>query len=205
MNKEEYLKELRKNLKRLPEQEINDALEYYTEYLEEAGPENEAAILEELGSPKDLARKIIIEAVDKEFIKEDSDDESSESSDNSDKKSKHSLWIVLLAVLAIPMSPVVVILLLALLIVIFVILITLFAVVFAFGVAALAGLLSFILGIILIFINPGIGLVTIGAGLIIASVFTLLTVGTVKLTGLTIRGVKHLCGSIVHKKAGKKS
>lgn len=202
MNKQEYLKELRKNLKRLPEQEINDALEYYTEYLEEAGPENEAAVLEELGSPKELARKIIIEAVDKEFSNDSDLDEVE--NDEKKEKSHNSIWIILLAILAIPMSPVVIVLLLVLYIVFFAILITLVALIFAFAVAAVASVLVFLAGLIVLFINPGIGLTAMGAGLIFTSLFALFTILITKLTKITFVGIKRFGGKIVHRKAGKK-
>ena len=34
-------------------------MDYFTEYFEEAGPENEAQVIEELGDPKDAAEEII--------------------------------------------------------------------------------------------------------------------------------------------------
>lgn len=201
MNKQEYLNELRKNLKRLPEQEINDALEYYTEYLEEAGPENEATVLEELGSPKELARKIIIEAVDKEFS-EDNEEDISEG--DKKEKSHNSIWTILLAILAIPMSPVVVALLLALYVLFFAVLITLAALILAFAITSVAGILVFIAGLIALFINPGIGFSALGAGLIIISLFAIFTILVIKLTKITFVGIKRFGGKIVHRKAGKK-
>ena len=58
MNREEYLKRLSFLLKDLPEEEIEDAIAYYEDYFEDAGPENEQAILKELGSPQELANQI---------------------------------------------------------------------------------------------------------------------------------------------------
>lgn len=59
MNKNDYLKELDRELeRRMPEQEREDTLRYYTEYFEEAGPEREAQVIEELGAPDALARRL---------------------------------------------------------------------------------------------------------------------------------------------------
>ena len=43
----------------LPEQERQDALNYYEEYFDAAGPEAEDATAAELGDPADAARKIL--------------------------------------------------------------------------------------------------------------------------------------------------
>ena len=41
MNKREFLEKLKKELFRLPAEEAEAAMEYYREYFDEAGPENE--------------------------------------------------------------------------------------------------------------------------------------------------------------------
>ncbi len=51
MNKQEFLNELEALLQDLPPDERAAALEYYTEYLDEAGPDREVEVLRELGSP----------------------------------------------------------------------------------------------------------------------------------------------------------
>lgn len=58
MRREEFLKELEELLRDLPELERREALQYYTDYFEDAGREEEAAVIEELGSPKLVAQKI---------------------------------------------------------------------------------------------------------------------------------------------------
>ena len=59
MKKYEYLSELEKRLSALPEAERRDALNYYEEYFDAAGPDNEAATAAELGDPAEAARKIL--------------------------------------------------------------------------------------------------------------------------------------------------
>ena len=52
MNRTEYLKQLDKYLKRLPAEDYQNAMEYFTEYFDEAGPEGEEQVIRELGTPK---------------------------------------------------------------------------------------------------------------------------------------------------------
>ena len=59
MKKYEYLSELEKRLSALPEAERRDALNYYEEYFDAAGPENEDATAAALGDPAEAARKIL--------------------------------------------------------------------------------------------------------------------------------------------------
>lgn len=59
MTKKEYLTQLKKYLKRLPKEDYNNAMDYFTEYFEDAGPEGEAALMQELGTPKEAAYDIL--------------------------------------------------------------------------------------------------------------------------------------------------
>lgn len=59
MTREEYLKELDANLIALSREERDMAVSFYSEYFDDAGPENEQATIEELGKPYNLARSII--------------------------------------------------------------------------------------------------------------------------------------------------
>lgn len=67
MNKETYLQDLRKALKILPQYDRDEAVEFYEEYFDEAGVENEAKVIEELGEPKVLAKKILVDVVDRRY------------------------------------------------------------------------------------------------------------------------------------------
>lgn len=55
MNRSEFMAELRKLLVSVPEEERESALQYYEDYFEDAGPENEGRVIEELGSPEKVA------------------------------------------------------------------------------------------------------------------------------------------------------
>ena len=58
MTRNEFLKQLEALLKDLPEHDRQDAMAYYEDYFEEAGPENEAALIQKLGSPHKVAETI---------------------------------------------------------------------------------------------------------------------------------------------------
>lgn len=58
MTRQEYMQQLAALLAAMPEAERQDALDYYEEYFDAAGPEKEAQTIQELGSPQDVAEKI---------------------------------------------------------------------------------------------------------------------------------------------------
>ena len=58
MSKEEFLSQLEHQLSGMPENEKQEALQYYRDYFEDAGKEKEGEVLAALGSPEDVARNI---------------------------------------------------------------------------------------------------------------------------------------------------
>lgn len=58
MTRQEYMQQLAALLTAMPEAERRDALDYYEEYFDAAGPEKEAQTIQELGSPQNVAEKI---------------------------------------------------------------------------------------------------------------------------------------------------
>lgn len=61
MTRTAFLAALEQLLAPLPEAERKDALSYYEDYLDAAGPENEPQAMAELGTPEEVARKILEE------------------------------------------------------------------------------------------------------------------------------------------------
>ena len=167
MNKETYLKQLELKLKRMPSYEVEDALEYYNEYFDEAGAENTQQVIKELGSPAQVASKILADYAIKDLDEHPS----------SAKKGLLAIWIIILGIFATPIA--------------LPIMLAVVAVIFAFVllcgslvVAAIAILFSIILGGIgsliggvailtqhiptaLFFI--GLGLIALGIGLLVFS------------------------------------
>lgn len=58
MKKEVFLERLEALLQDIPEEEKRDAIDYYRDYLEEAGPEKEEEVLAEFQSPEHIAEVI---------------------------------------------------------------------------------------------------------------------------------------------------
>ena len=59
MNKETYMAQLKSLLSNISEAERDEALQYYNDYFEDAGAENEEEVISQLGSPEKLADNII--------------------------------------------------------------------------------------------------------------------------------------------------
>ena len=97
MTRTEYLAQLDHYLKKLPTKDYQEAMDYFTEYFDEVGPEGEAAAIAELGNPKEAAHEIIINLLDKK-IEEDSQEASSV------KNSKQIVQIAILSILAAPLA-----------------------------------------------------------------------------------------------------
>lgn len=58
MNREEFMAKLKKMLAGIPVEEQEEALQYYEDYFDDAGAENEADVILELGDPKKVAHTI---------------------------------------------------------------------------------------------------------------------------------------------------
>ncbi|TWT14407.1 DUF1700 domain-containing protein [Streptococcus sp. sy010] len=91
MTKTEYLGKLSKYLKKLPREDYQEAMDYFEEYFAEAGPDKEAEIMAELGSPRQAAQDIIDNILDKHLL--------DESKQSSNKK------LILILISAILISP----------------------------------------------------------------------------------------------------
>ena len=58
MNRTEYMRELDALLHGISKEEREEAMQYYNDYFDDAGSENEEKVIEELGSPVKLAETI---------------------------------------------------------------------------------------------------------------------------------------------------
>ncbi len=58
MNTQEYINELKLHLRKLNDDDREDAISYYFEYLADAGPDGAAEAMQKLGSPAELAAGI---------------------------------------------------------------------------------------------------------------------------------------------------
>ena len=99
MSKQEFLNRLEYLLRDIPQSERREAMEYYRSYFEDAGPENEAKIIEELGSPQEVAASI-----KKNLFGEDYEEfEFEEKQEQTASKTRRNILIAVLIVLTFPL------------------------------------------------------------------------------------------------------
>lgn len=162
MDKLEFLAELKKALSFLNSQERDEALLYYSEYLEEAGSENEAKAIKELGSPRKIAAEIKAETAFKDL----------ENSGATPKKSLRVLWLGLKILAAAPLA----LPLLLLIVILFLLILSLNVVVWCAVISALLLGLIFlfiaVVGIIFPLVSQimvaGVGIALLGMGLLLS-------------------------------------
>lgn len=187
MLKQDYLAELQRSLRRLPKEERENALGYYTEYLDDA--EDPDAAMERLGPPKALAASILTQCADKALEQ------------SKGRSGLSTLWVVLLAVFA---SPLALPLLLCAALVAFVLLLTAGLICLSLLLSAvaigLAGLLSLGIGIAACFIHWPTGLLYSAGGLILMGVGLAGSYGSLLLGRLWARGIARLIAKFLSRK-----
>ncbi len=160
MSKEDFLLQLEKGLKKLPKQEVDNAIEYYTEYLEDVGTENEQAAISALGSPDKVASQITAEFAVKEM-----------KSSPSAKKGISTVWIVLLAIFASPIAIPIALTIAAVALSLVIVLIALIVSFAAISISLIAaGIIMVIVGLCLILQSLATAAFYFGAGLFVFGV-----------------------------------
>lgn len=104
MSKEEYLNQLHKYLRKLPRQDYEDAMEYFTEYFQETDEEGAEELMKELGTPKEAARELMANLLNKKI--EDHQNYETDGQTRAEQKGsgKHVVWIALLVLFAAPVG-----------------------------------------------------------------------------------------------------
>ena len=104
MSREEYLNQLHKYLRKLPRQDYEDAMEYFTEYFQETDEEGAAELMKELGTPKEAARELMANLLDKKI--EEHQNYETDGQTRAEKKGsgKHVIWIAVLVLFAAPVG-----------------------------------------------------------------------------------------------------
>jgi len=183
MNRIEFMNGLRHKLRRLPCEEAQNAISYYEEYFDEAGAENEAQTIAALGSPNDVASKIIGEYAI-----------TSAESVPVEKKKSNVLLITILAIFASPIA-------LPIAICILVILFSVGVVIFSFFITGvtmvLAGLVTVFLGFWSFSAGFGTGLFYLGSSALTIAIGAAITIGTVQLGKITLLGLQKWMGKLL--------
>ena len=185
MTRTEYIAKLTKYLRKLPQKDYEEALEYFMEYFEEAGPENEARVIAELGTPKEAAHEVISRLLEEKIVE-----------DKSSLRNKTTiLWIAILAVLASPVALPILLFFLAmivtLLMIIFAVIVTALALTFAL---LISGVYTFFTSFSLLSVSlastlfgGGLGLLMFGGALLLLLISFEICKLIVKLIALLIK------------------
>lgn len=208
MNRIEFIAELEKLLQDISSEERKEAVQYYKDYFEDAGLENEQHIIEELGSPKKVAE--IIKAglrggdgecneyretgyTDTRFEEKSMPVRHGEvkGQQNYEQQAKPKPWsnnflkIFLIVAIIVVGAPVILPLAFAVVCVVLALVFAGFLILGGFVLAAVAlmisGFVTAIAGIVELFSFPALGLVACGGGMILCVVGLVATVLLVKL------------------------
>lgn len=187
MNRDEYMKTLAYNLRRLPKEDFDRAMEYFEEYFEEAGPDHEQQAICDLGDPVEAAKELIMNLAEKNINEPP----------KTVKRSLHAVWIGLLGVCA---APIALPLALALIAIVLAIVISILAVLFSLFLTAVclaaAGILGIFGGAALLLHTFADGIATIGFGLLISGTGILFTYGIFCLCRWVLKKISQSLGAI---------
>ena len=185
MNRHEFMSKLKNQLRKLPFDEIKEAVEYYEQYFDDAGEENEQEVLNELGSPSAVASQIVAAFAAKDESK-------------SKKMGLSTVSQVILAVfaspIALPAALAVVILAFALVIVLVTIVISVGATGGGLGLYGIAGVVT---GILLVAQNAPTALFFFGLGLAAFGIGTAIIIATVQLSKLGFNALAKNMGKFI--------
>ncbi len=197
VSKEEYLKKLRAKIKKLPSEEIEEAIDYYREYFDEAGEEDTKSVIARLGSPSYVASQILADYAIKDLDNQNS----------TTKKNVSAIWFIILAILAspiaLPLVLVIICLVFTLILVCGVAILTFFILVVSLPIS---GLFSLFAGVSVIVQDwqtsiffSGIGLISIGIGVLLFSPFLQFTKKT---SSGIVKVLKRLLDKMIRRKEG---
>lgn len=226
MNRAEFMEKLRELLSDISESEREEAINYYEDYFDDAGMENEQEVIAALSSPEKVAKTIKdglndVDAEQGEFSEtgfagygDTVKDEVGyhgvqEKTKFTDRiKGLGTAGIVLILILAIFALPILGPVCIGILSTLFGILATVIAVVFAVAIAGvsliIAGVAVFVAAFPTLIVSPAIGILLFGLALLLLGIGILLTIAGVwvawKLVPAIIRGVVRLVRKPFEKK-----
>lgn len=229
MNRIDFMNQLERLLQNISSGEREEALQYYNEYFNDAGEENEQAVIEALGNPAKVAENIKRDIFgngygDISYQKNTASERAVAEYQGTNEKGKDGSaaaehmepesgkkmspgMVALIVVLCILASPVILGLLSAILGVIGGLVATWFSLILGFGITAVVLLAMLIIllisGIAGLFSSPLIGLGLIGAGFLCGGIGILFLMLTVAMAGIAtpaiIRGCVSLCRKLFRK------
>lgn len=192
MNAYEYLQALRAALAVLPDDEINSAMRYYEDYFLDAGDENAAQVIEQLGPPEQVAEAILRDYTGVARRRpERFEEEKAQTVDGvplgrdgkplTRKKGINPWMLACIVPLALIFGPVAITVIGAIILAIVGLVIGVAACVVAVPAATLIGGGALVLFSFLLWATPASALATLGAGLVVGAIGLLLVLLVIKL------------------------
>lgn len=171
MDKNKYLNKLEARLDRLPLDKLEKVMQQYEKYFDDAGEENELDVIDELGSPKELANSILDDYYFDNLMEEDGKEPSG---------SKRGLVLGLTFYIWIPLIA----------------LVFLFDIVLVCvgGLLVISGVFVIISGIVSMFSSLSTGAFFMGAGLVMSAIGILVFIAGIVLFKLSRNFVLGLFG-----------
>jgi len=167
-----YIDEFKIYLHQLSEKEQQDVIEFYQEYMIDANLQNSDTIINELGTPKHLARKVLADySIKMSEENYESVDNGQMTSNERFSKNLKMIGLVILALMASPVAILIAVILIPLILVFFG-LIVLCVLLFLFFVAmsVVGGIGAIFMGLAVVFQSFSTTVFYVGAGLLILGV-----------------------------------
>lgn len=192
MNAYEYLQALRAALAVLPDDEIDSAMRYYEDYFLDAGDENAAQVIEQLGPPEQVAEAILRDYTGVARRRpERFEEEKAQTVDGvplgrdgkplTRKKGINPWMLACIVPLALIFGPIAVAVIGAIILAVVGLVIGIAACVVAVPAATLIGGGALVLFSFLLWATPASALATLGAGLVVGAIGLLLVLLVIKL------------------------
>lgn len=192
MNAYEYLQALRAALAVLPDDEINSAMRYYEDYFLDAGDENAAQVIEQLGPPEQVAEAILRDYTGVARRRpERFEEEKAQTVDGvplgrdgkplTRKKGINPWMLACIVLLALIFGPVAITVIGAIILAVVGLIVGVAACVVAVPAATLIGGGALVLFSFLLWATPASALATLGAGLVVGAIGLLLVLLVIKL------------------------
>lgn len=194
MNKNQFLVELRKRLRGIPQEEFEQAVEYYEEYFLDAEVDDVQDVTSKVGTPDEVARRIWDECVDKRV--------QTQREEGGVKNTAKTVWLIILGIFAAPIALPIAIAIAA---VIFALVVSVIAVIASIVIAAVSIVVFGIVSIPAIFIAHGLGqaLVVAGMSLLAIALGTLLCLGIFQFGAWVVTKVAGLLKRSIDRKGGR--
>ncbi|MGF2384501.1 DUF1700 domain-containing protein [Lentilactobacillus otakiensis] len=182
----DYIEEFRALLGQLSPEERDEAVDFYTEYLQDGGYDSYDDCIRELGTPHQLARKVLADY----SIRTLETPTSAKSRKQQPKNDVKTIWLIILALLS---TPVTIPLALGLAGLIFAAIVVsgslIVAVLAIFFAIIVVGITGFVVGLGTLFSSFWTGIFYVGMGLMVIGVLIMLTPLFKKAINALIRGI----------------